>query len=80
MMAHTLEAAEGIESCAAPLASLAMNAVPSPRAVAMIAAVCFGPLVCLFVASLAIEDHRHFLSCRLNGASVDACILQIQGR
>jgi hypothetical protein len=57
-----------------------MFAIPSPRAVAMIAGVCFGPLVCLFIASLAIEDQRNFLSCRLDGASVDACILQIQGR
>lgn len=57
-----------------------MLALPSPRAVAIIAGVCLGPLVCLFVASLAIEDQRNFLSCRAVGASVDACILQLQGR
>lgn len=39
-----------------------------------------GSLFALFVGTLAIEDQRHFVSCRLAGASVDACLLQISGR
>jgi hypothetical protein len=45
-----------------------------------IAAVFLAPLVFLFVASLAAEDQRHFIACRADGASVDACILHIAGR
>lgn len=57
-----------------------MNAIPSVRAIAIIAAVCFGPVVCLFIASLAIEDQRNYVACRVSGAGLDACILQINGR
>lgn len=39
-----------------------------------------GSLFALFVGTLAIEDQRLFVSCRLAGASVDACLLQISGR
>lgn len=39
-----------------------------------------GSLFALFVAGLAVEDQRLFVSCRASGASVDACLLQINGR
>ena len=39
-----------------------------------------GSLLTLFVASLAVEDQRHFVACRASGASTDACLLQINGR
>lgn len=39
-----------------------------------------GSLLALFVGTLAIEDQRHFVSCRMAGGSVDACLLQISGR
>jgi len=39
-----------------------------------------GSLFALFVGTLVIEDQRHFVSCRINGTSVDACLLQISGR
>ena len=38
------------------------------------------PLALIFLASLAAEDQRAFLSCRRAGQSVDACMLQIHGR
>jgi len=38
------------------------------------------PLALIFLASLAVEDQRAFLSCRRAGQSVDACMLQIHGR
>ena len=57
-----------------------MNFLPSPRGAAGITAVLISPLLVLFVASLAIEDQRQFVACRFNGASVDACLLQINGR
>jgi len=38
------------------------------------------PLALIFLASLAVEDQRAFLSCRQSGQSVDACMLQIHGR
>ena len=38
------------------------------------------PIVVLFVCSLASEDQRHYVNCRLSGASLDACMLQIAGR
>lgn len=38
------------------------------------------PLGVIFLASLAVEDQRAFLSCRQSGQSVDACMLQIHGR
>ena len=37
-------------------------------------------LALLFFASLAVEDQRAFASCRINGQSVDACLLKISGR
>ena len=39
-----------------------------------------GGLLVIFAASLAVEDQRHFVACRASGASVDACLLQINGR
>ena len=39
-----------------------------------------GSLFALFIGTLAIEDQRHFVTCRMAGASVDACLLQINGR
>jgi hypothetical protein len=39
-----------------------------------------GSLFALFVGTLAIEDQRHFVSCRMAGGGVDACLLQINGR
>jgi hypothetical protein len=45
-----------------------------------ISAVFLLPLLALFVGSLAVEDQRHFLSCRQTGASADTCLLQISGR
>jgi hypothetical protein len=39
-----------------------------------------GSLFALFVGTLVIEDQRHFVSCRMAGGSVDACLLQINGR
>lgn len=46
---------------------------------ARLSAVFGGSLLALFIASLAIEDQRQFASCRIS-ASVDACLLQINGR
>jgi hypothetical protein len=48
--------------------------------IAKLAALFGGSLVALFVASLAVEDQRHFVACRASGASADACLLQISGR
>jgi hypothetical protein len=45
-----------------------------------ILSILLAPLAVMFVGSLAAEDQRAFLSCRANGASVDACILHIAGR
>lgn len=45
-----------------------------------IATILAAPLMAGFIMSLAVEDQRTFLSCRANGASVDACILLISGR
>jgi len=39
-----------------------------------------GSLLAIFAGSLAVEDQRHFVACRASGASVDACLLQINGR
>lgn len=39
-----------------------------------------GSLLALFIAGLAVEDQRHFVTCRASGASADACLLQISGR
>jgi hypothetical protein len=39
-----------------------------------------GSLLAIFLGSLAMENQRQFISCRLTGASVDACLLQIHGR
>ena len=39
-----------------------------------------GALLAIFTASLAVEDQRHFVACRASGASVDACLLKINGR
>jgi hypothetical protein len=47
---------------------------------AKLAALFGGSLLTLFVASLAVEDQRHFVACRASGASADACLLQINGR
>jgi hypothetical protein len=38
------------------------------------------PLALLFIGSLAAEDQRHYVNCRLSGSSLDACLLQIAGR
>jgi len=57
-----------------------MSFLPSARGAAVIAAICLGPIVALFVVSLAIEDHRNFTYCRLYGFGVDACLLKINGR
>jgi hypothetical protein len=45
-----------------------------------LAALFSGALAALFVASLAVEDQRLFVSCRASGVSVDACLLRINGR
>jgi hypothetical protein len=45
-----------------------------------LAALFGGALLTIFAASLAVEDQRRFLSCRASGVSVDACLLQINGR
>ena len=45
-----------------------------------LAAIITVPLLSLFIVSLAVENQRNFLSCRLAGSSVDACILAIHGR
>ena len=37
-------------------------------------------LALLFFVSLAVEDQRAFVSCRITGQSVDACLLKINGR
>jgi hypothetical protein len=39
-----------------------------------------GSLFALFIGTLAIEDQRHFVDCRMTGGNVDACLLQISGR
>ena len=45
-----------------------------------LAALFSGALLAIVAASLAVEDQRRFLSCRASGSSVDACLLQINGR
>lgn len=45
-----------------------------------LAVVFTAPLLSMFIVSLAVEDQRNFVSCRLSGSSVDACILAIHGR
>ena len=45
-----------------------------------LAALFGGALLALFAASLIVEDQRHFVACRASGGSVDACLLQINGR
>ena len=45
-----------------------------------LAALFGGALLAIVACSLAVEDQRHFLSCRATGASADACLLQINGR
>ena len=45
-----------------------------------LAAILTVPLLSLFIVSLAAENQRMFVSCRLAGASADACILSIHGR
>ena len=39
-----------------------------------------GSILIIFAASLASEDQRLFVECRAAGVSVDACLLQINGR
>jgi len=39
-----------------------------------------GSILIAFAASLASEDQRNFVECRVAGVSVDACLLQINGR
>ena len=39
-----------------------------------------GSIMIVFAASLASEDQRNFVECRAAGVSLDACLLQINGR
>jgi hypothetical protein len=50
------------------------------RSAASIVGMFVAPLLILFVASLASEDQRHYVSCRLDGHGLDACLLKINGR
>jgi len=61
-------------------ASPANHAMQTLSLTAKLSALFGGSLLALFVAGLAVEDQRHFVSCRASGASVDACLLQISGR
>jgi hypothetical protein len=45
-----------------------------------ISGVIFLPFLAMFVGSMSSENHRQFLACRLDGSSVDACLLHIHGR
>lgn len=38
------------------------------------------PLLTMFAVSLVSEDQRHYVSCRLDGHGLDACLLEINGR
>ncbi len=38
------------------------------------------PLLTMFAVSLVSEDQRHYVSCRLDGHGLDACLLKINGR
>ncbi|MAA77000.1 MAG: hypothetical protein CML73_03070 [Rhodobiaceae bacterium] len=61
--------------------SSAMTNAAALKASATALVVAFlAPLGVIFLASLAVEDQRAFLSCRQSGQSVDACMLQIHGR
>lgn len=52
-----------------------------PASIALkLSALFAGSLLAIFAASLASENQRHFLSCRADGGSVDACLLKINGR
>ena len=53
---------------------------PFPMKTFFILSILLAPLAVMFVGSLAAEDQRAFLTCRANGASVDACHLLISGR
>ena len=39
-----------------------------------------GSILIAFAVSLASEDQRNFVDCRAAGVSVDACLLQLNGR
>jgi hypothetical protein len=61
--------------------SLATHLMPQSLSLSCkLAALFGGALLTIFAASLAVEDQRRFLSCRASGVSVDACLLQINGR
>jgi hypothetical protein len=58
-----------------------MNAaLPTFRSAVSIVGMFVAPLLILFVVSLASEDQRHYVSCRLDGHGLDACLLKINGR
>jgi hypothetical protein len=38
------------------------------------------PLLTMFAVSLVSEDQRHYVSCRIDGHGLDACLLKISGR
>jgi hypothetical protein len=44
-----------------------------------LAAILTVPLLSLFIISLAAENQRSFILCRLAGSPVDACLLSIHG-
>ena len=50
------------------------------RPIAIIAGFFAGSLALAFCCSLAVEDQRNYVACRIGGAGLDACILQISGR
>lgn len=56
------------------------TALPTLRSAASIVGMFVAPLLILFVASLASEDQRHYVSCRLDGHGLDACLLKINVR
>jgi len=63
------------------VASLATHPVVNSLSLSCkLAALFGGALLAIVAASLAVEDQRRFLSCRASGVSVDACLLQINGR
>jgi hypothetical protein len=68
----------GGRDAADPLHQIKMTHAISTTA--KLAALFGGSLLALFVASLAVEDQRHFVACRASVASADACLLQISGR
>ena len=63
-----------------PLKTMNTTVLPTLRSAASIVGMFVAPLVILFVASLASEDQRHYVSCRLDGHGLDACLLKINGR